>query len=318
LNRLFSAAEILFLITILLSCQSHPEREELAKDYYNLGNAYFELEDFAKAVVYYDRALQLDPSINQGVFNLARTNVETGQYKKSLKLLFQLQEKDPENIMILEMIAYTYYKMGDAENAVSYYRNILDIDLYSKRSLYNLSLLEKDKENWTAARSYLERLIELEDKPEYRILLAKLAMEQGDVDQAISLYEHLLLEDDVPYEVYGALKDLYIETEEYFNAKEMFDRLLGFSESSGQKGELLFEQSRIEFLYLEDLVSAQEHLIEALKAGFGFEDRTALDELIESVDPVLQDQIEGLIEEHLQKQAPAAGDMEKKEEAPSS
>ena len=299
LNRLFWGINFFLLSLLLISCQSSPVREELARDYYNIGNAYFDLGEYEKAVEYYDRSLELDPGINQAVFNLARTNIETGRYKKSLKLLSQLKVKDPENIMVLEMMAFTYYKMEEIDLASEYYRKILDINLYSKRALYNLSLIEKEEGRLTASRSYLERLLELDDKQEYRILLAELAVAEGDRDEAIALYESLLLEDNTPYDVYVALKDLYIETEQYFGVSEMFDQLLNTPEGQEARKDLLFERCRIEFLYLDDIISAQENLIQALDLGYGREDRASLDLLLEEVDTVLKDQIEGIIEEHL-------------------
>lgn len=42
--------------------------------YYNLGNACFKLSDFAHAVLYYERALKLDPSYSDARFNLEFTN----------------------------------------------------------------------------------------------------------------------------------------------------------------------------------------------------------------------------------------------------
>ena len=299
LNRLFWGINFLLLSLLLISCRSSPVREELARDYYNIGNAYFDLGEYEKAVEYYDRSLELDPGINQAVFNLARTNIETGRYKKSLKLLSQLELKDSENIMVLEMIAFTYYKMEKVDLASEYYRKILDINLYSKRALYNLSLIEKGEGRLASSRSYLERLLELGDKQEYRVLLAELALAEGDREEAIAQYESLLLEDNPPYTVYSALKDLYIETEQYFGASEMFDLLLNTAEGQENRKNLLFERCRIEFLYLDDIISAQENLIQALDLGYGREDRASLDQLLEEVDAVLKDQVERIIKEHL-------------------
>ena len=284
---------------ILVSCQSSPERIELAKDYYNVGNAYFDLEQYDKAVDYYNRALQLDPTINQAVFNLARTSIETGDYQKSLKLLSRLQESDPENIMVLEMVAYAYYKMDLYDKSVQIYQRILDINLNSKKTLYNISVLEKERGNSSIARSYLKRLQGLEDNPEYRILLAELAVDDGDPDEAISLYESILVDEKGTRKIYTSLKDLYLGKEQYFDAVEMFELLVKSPKDNKEKSELYFDLSRVEFLYLEEMVSAQEHLIEALKAGYGRNDPAALDELADQVDPVIRDQVKKIVDENI-------------------
>lgn len=301
MNRLYSVSKIFALALLLASCQSTPQREELARDYYNVGNAYFDLGQFDKAAEYYNRSLELDSSINQAVFNLARTNLEIGNYRTSLKLLNQLQEKDPVNVMVLEMLAYAYYKMDKTDEAVEHYESILGINAYNKRALYNLSLLEKEREDRSAARFYLNRLLELEDKVEYRRLLAELAVADDDLELAISLYESMLVDDQGSYDTYEALKDLYISAEQYYSADEMYHRLLSSSGVGDNKESLLFERCRIEFLYLEDHVTAQEHLIEALDLGFGMENREPLDILIEELDAVVGRQVKSIVDEHLQK-----------------
>jgi tetratricopeptide (TPR) repeat protein len=42
--------------------------------YYNMGNAYYRLGDYANAVLYYERALKLDSSLTDALFNLEHVN----------------------------------------------------------------------------------------------------------------------------------------------------------------------------------------------------------------------------------------------------
>ena len=42
--------------------------------YYNMGNAYYRLGDYANAVLYYERALKLDSSLTDAQFNLEHVN----------------------------------------------------------------------------------------------------------------------------------------------------------------------------------------------------------------------------------------------------
>ena len=47
---------------------------ESAPLYYNIGNVYYRLNEYAKAVLYYERALKLDPSFEDAQFNLEHMN----------------------------------------------------------------------------------------------------------------------------------------------------------------------------------------------------------------------------------------------------
>lgn len=306
MNRRFWAVEIalILLLGVLAGCQTTVPREELARDYYNIGNAYFDLAQFEKAAEYYNRSLELDASINQAVFNLARTRLETGDYEDALQLLSDLEVQDPENLLVLEMIGYTWYQMGQADRAARYYRMVLDIHSVNRRALYNICQLEKQKKNWGIARYYLEQLMSLEDKPEYRVLLAELSVEEEDFEHAISYYEDLLVENQGNAEIYKSLKELYLETERYYKALEMIDLLIGVPDEAALVPEYLFEKSRLEFLSLDDMVSGQRSLLEALKKGF--RDKERLDELAGLVDPVFQEQVERIILENLQEEEPGA------------
>lgn len=48
--------------------------QEAPELYYNLGNAFFKAEDYAHAILYYERALKLDPSYSDARFNLEFAN----------------------------------------------------------------------------------------------------------------------------------------------------------------------------------------------------------------------------------------------------
>ncbi len=290
-------SSLLISLFLFSSCQSAALRIELSRDYYNIGNAYSDLEEYDKAAEYYRRALDLDSSLNQAAFNLARTNLEIEDYNTALKLLNDLEAEDPENLLVLEMLGYSWYKVGDSERAGGYYRKSLALDSVHIRSLYNLCLLEKKKANWGMSRFYLERLLRLEDKQEYTVLLAELSLAEDDVDSAIGYYEDFLLEYEGYSEIYLAMKDLYLKTEQYDKVLTMIDFLIEDQPEEGLMKEYYFEKSQIEIQFLDDIILGQADLISALDAGYS--DKESLDELIVYVDPLYKGDLEKLIKDHI-------------------
>ncbi len=270
---------------------------ELARDYYNIGNAYSDLEEYENASEYYRRALELDPTINQAVFNLARAALETGENGEALEMLQSLESQDSENLLVKEMLAFAWYRAGDSDKAAQYYRDCLGIDAAHSRSLYNLTLLEKEAENWGDARSYLEALLDQEDKKEYRMLLGELAAAEGDREGAILYYEDLLLDFDGDAVIYNDMKTLYLETERYGKALEMFDLVIESEKDEKLRAELFFEKSSIEIEYLEDIVNGRKDLKAALDAGF--KDMEKLSALTEAVQPVYRLEIKELVRDAL-------------------
>ena len=305
MSRLYWAASSLVLI-LFFSCQTSSDKLELARDYYNIGNAYSDLKEYEKAAEYYKRALVLDPDVNQAAFNLAKTSIETGEFSRAVRLLSSLEEQDGSNLMVLEMLGYAWYQSGDGEKASLYYLKCLEIDPAHLRSLYNMSVLSRQNEQWSESRGYLERLLDLEEKKEYRVLLAELLQDQGDAEAALVNYESLVEEYGGDAGSYLAMKNLYLETERYYKALDMIDLLIE-SEGKEQKADLFFEKSALELDALDDPISSQGDLKSALDAGFG--DEEALESLLERVDPVYRSDFRTLIEGY---------SFEKEEDSPES
>lgn len=67
--------------------------------YYNLGNAYYKLDNFTLAILYYERALKLDPSNEDIVYNLKVANNQIIDKIDQLPQLFY--EKWWENLKVL-------------------------------------------------------------------------------------------------------------------------------------------------------------------------------------------------------------------------
>ena len=65
------------------------EEGKIAADiYYNLGNAYFKNNEIAPSILYYERALKLDPSNEDAAFNLKIANTKTIDKVETLPSLF--------------------------------------------------------------------------------------------------------------------------------------------------------------------------------------------------------------------------------------
>jgi len=324
LSRQFWAVNaVLVLVFVLTSCQTTAQKLELSNDYYNIGNAYSDLEKYDQASEYYKRALQLNPDLNQAAYNLARTNLETGDIRSALKLLDDLEQQDDQNLMVLEMMGYAWYKNGDSEKASEYYKRCLEIDDAHIRSLYNLCILEKENEEWSLSGEYLERLLLLDDRQEYRVLRAELAVAQGKTESAIMYYEDLVLEYGGNAGNYGALKELYLQTEMYYKALEMLDLLIGEETDKSIRKDLYFEKSRIEIQTLDDVILGQADLISALEDGYN--DKETLDELVASADSMFRADLEKIISEKMTVSAPdpdeeqsESGDDKKNMESPKS
>ncbi len=69
--------------------KSIEEKGFVAEDlYYNMGNVYYKLEEIAPAILYYKRALKLDPNLDDAKFNLKMAQQRTADKIEKLPVTF--------------------------------------------------------------------------------------------------------------------------------------------------------------------------------------------------------------------------------------
>jgi tetratricopeptide (TPR) repeat protein len=131
---------------------------QLAREWYDLGNAWLDKGDWKRAGEAYTRALNLDPKLAGASLNLARALTEAADYDGALRALDTLAKGDPGNVRIITARAYALYKKGDADAALAAYREALAQDPYAPDAVYNAAFLELAAGDAGAAIADLERL----------------------------------------------------------------------------------------------------------------------------------------------------------------
>lgn len=116
--------------------------------YYNAGNTFLNIEDYQKAIEYYNRALSLKESADV-FFNKALCLREVARYKNSLKFFLKAEslEQNPSlKGKVQNSIGHTYYLLKEYDKALEYFNKSIN------------NGFEKAKEN------YIELTKELKEK----------------------------------------------------------------------------------------------------------------------------------------------------------
>ncbi|GIV27015.1 MAG: hypothetical protein KatS3mg027_0829 [Bacteroidia bacterium] len=139
--------------------------ETLAKGYFIKGNVYKESGDTNKAISSYQTAVEQDPQmvdayIDLGVLYAARNNTLALQYyNNALKL-------EPKNSIALYDKAFFFQQIGNADSAITLYQHILKLYPNSPQVLYNLGAIEFAlKKNPQKAIEYFTQAIQ--QNPDY-------------------------------------------------------------------------------------------------------------------------------------------------------
>lgn len=241
--------------------------QRLAEEYYNLGNTFFDLEDYDRAVAQYTRALTIDPNFSRAEYNLVISYLELNRYGDARELLEQLLERDPENLLLHESDAYIDYLSGETEQAVEKYELVLEADPQRASALYNMALIHYTNEEYEKGEQLLETAYRINKDDRlvtYYYILTKNALERPPAEIR-QLTRDILTESWDDYEKLLQL-GILLEGLRYFSdAQTAFQNI---EESATQYSEALFRIGRIFLIAIGEPQDGFENIEQALEGGF--------------------------------------------------
>lgn len=258
---------LLMILVVLPSCQSiRVSRSQYASVYFNLANAYRELEKTDEALKAYYQALQIDPNMARNAFNFSKLLIEKKRYDEALKLLLPLQESSPQNTMVLEVLAYLYYLKGDFIQSASCYKKILAINPLHENALFNSALLY---EALDMPEEAYDRLIEtlsfLQDTTDALKKIALLAYDIGRYEDALKYMNDYLSKKSNDTSIEWEYARILAKNKDYQKAAEIYDKL---DTDSNTNSELIFERAEVYLLGLESYEKGKEVLARAIEHEF--------------------------------------------------
>lgn len=271
-NKLVYVAILIgFMVFVLLSgCETGVPPEDAAAIYYNLGNAYFELEKYGLAVTAYLNALALDDTLPQAGYNLARVYVESGDYAKGLAALSDLLEEDPGNSLVLSTIGWTHYLMADYERALETFESILERIPTDEHGLYNAAVLSWKLDRKESALEYFQRLYKETNEAETLYRIASIYMDLERWEDAVGALTEYLSKKPEDANAYYDLGIAYTADRFYGKALEAFESGIKIKKDDPL---LYFEKAVILLLYIENVDEGLKALEASVTAGFEDTDR---------------------------------------------
>ena len=247
--------------------------EEKANLYYNLGNAYSDLQRFDDAVEMYSNAYQLDDNFKAAGYNLVRVYISLDKFEEAEELLLSMIKEESANIILLETAGFLYHKWKNYEEALRFYNRVLVLDVLNSNALYNTFLILKNIENSQGALRQLIKYIEIneEDFLAY-ISLAELYLASDEKNSAVDAYKLFLKneikDEDKILEIQIALALLYKELELYSDSLEILKTLTDLGEDEQPSANLLFEKAWVLLIGIEEYEEGLDVLLLAIDAGF--------------------------------------------------
>lgn len=153
----------------------------------SIGNCHRKLKTFSEGLVFFERALQLEPGNFYALFGMADCYRGMNDQKHSLEYWEKILENDPNNKVILTRAGDAYRSLGDYDKAESYYKSALNIE-FDEYAILGLALINKLRGNYAEAIESLKGLLK-NDVKNHRLYaeIAECWLKLGERGRAIEI-----------------------------------------------------------------------------------------------------------------------------------
>ena len=106
-------------------------------EYAKLGDAYFLIEKYSDAIIFYKKAMESKDLYWPCFYKVAKCYVYNSDWSHALEMYEQLLEKDPENSSLKASVAYIYSMSGHYTKALEIYKQLLTLQPNNEKFIEN-------------------------------------------------------------------------------------------------------------------------------------------------------------------------------------
>ena len=140
--------------------------EHLKNKYRKRGTDYWQMSEYAGAVVAYQQAIEIDPNFKEAHYNLGIAYQSQKQYAQAIEAYQDAIKIDPNFKEAYCNLGIAYQSQKQYAQAIEAYQDAIKIDLEFKDAYYSLGLTYFKVEKFQEARNILEEVLRLD--PNYQ------------------------------------------------------------------------------------------------------------------------------------------------------
>ena len=224
-------------IEIIEADPSHLQTKLLLGDfndvYLKLGELYHQQGDVETSVVYFQRALALNPELANKFIAQGQSAFEAADYQEAIESLNTHLLLFPEDVGAVYLLGQSYEANGDTDNALIFYKRALTLDSQQTDVLFKMVHIYRNRESHQQAIDTLQKIIEIvPDTIEAHSLMALsyLALEEFDAALLAFLETVRLNPDDVSAHYHAAV--LFEQKGDIDNAIVHYEKTIGLDTAS--------------------------------------------------------------------------------------
>ena len=194
--------------------------------YYIAGTASMALKKFEEAVEYLEKALELNPEHSQLYNNLGTCYVTVGNLDKAYENFMKASEYDPDNSITYFNIASILQLQNKHKEACEFFRKAYMIEPQDNY-LVALALSEVKSNQLEEAIKHYKLLVSRHpEKPNFQYNLACCYDAAGEYPSAIAILAHLVLLNPKSVSMLRKLASIYVKIHQFGNAKALYEKIL--------------------------------------------------------------------------------------------
>jgi tetratricopeptide (TPR) repeat protein len=212
--------------------EKNPENADI---HYHLGISYVKLKEYDKAVAAFNAALKIKPSFSNARLQLSTIGltqaIELRKLGESESIVLEklleaedicreIIEKDPDFVQAYILLSEVHFSQGLIDDAITDYKQVLNIDNSSVNGHVALARLYMSKKNLDMARKECDLILsELEpDNKQAQFLLSTIYEQQGNHDEAVVLLKQILEKEPENVMAHTQLGLVYLKLSKYDEA----------------------------------------------------------------------------------------------------
>lgn len=137
-------------------------RPDFPKAYQSMGNAYYNLNKYGEARIFYKKSMELNPGARDAVLMYATCSLFAGNAEESVALLGELLQQDSSFPQALLLLAEAYFCIGKKEEGLKYVNKLKELDFPVQQSLVQFAHLLVQAQQREYARRLLLSIAETE------------------------------------------------------------------------------------------------------------------------------------------------------------
>ena len=282
------ALSVLVVSAALAACASNTRTLDVAAEYYNLGNAYFELGEFEKAITYYAKALDFNPGLANASLNRALALIQLKKPAEALEILSKLLSGDEENVTVMTALGWALHAGGKDEEALAQYDRIIELSPENRDAVYNSGLIFWKLDRQTEALDRFKKLLIISpDDNDALFSVGALLLSLEDPKSASDYLERYLQKKPEDMDALFLLAECRVELEKYSQALSTYEKIVVLNPKEARAW---FGKARLLLTVIEDPDKGLSALKQALELGF--HDMGAVKTLLESAELQSRSEVE--------------------------